>query len=188
MRADLLRAHAWLHGLTRREAVELTAKAGAVGALAGLGLGAQVASAAPAASRDGSSGRFTDEMFDVQAVLGGAWDETAFYRRGDQHGTLHLGEPMFDGFPAFPSSPPRVYDQRLVVLGYDPPPGFDGILQSRTPLGPNWISAHEERFNANYSHQIGTQLDNLNHIGVGPVFYGGHRGPDIAESRDHRGS
>jgi kynurenine formamidase len=29
---------------------------------------------------------------------------------------------------------------------------------------------------------MGTQLDNLNHIGVGPVYYGGHRGPDIAES------
>jgi hypothetical protein len=206
MRADLLREHAWLHGLTRREAVELTAKAGAVGALAGLGLGAQVASAAPAASRDGSSGPFTDEMFDVEAVLGGALDETAFYRRGDQCGTLqevtpnktrealkvlvgakpivtyNLGEPMFNGFPAFPSSPPRVYDQRLLILGYDPPPGYDGILQSPAPLGPNRISAHEERFNTGYSYEIGTQLDNLNHIGVGPVFYGGHRGPDIAES------
>jgi hypothetical protein len=151
-------------------------------------------------------------MFDVEAVLGGAGDDTAFYRRGDQRGTLqevtpkktrdalrvldrgspvvtyNLGEPMFNGFPAFPSSPPRVYDQRLVVLGYDPPPGYKGILQSRTPLGPNRISAHEERFNPGYSHQIGTQLDNLNHIGVGPVFYGGHRGPEIAESRDHRGS
>ena len=33
-----------------------------------------------------------------------------------------------------------------------------------------------------YSYQLGTQLDNLNHIGVGPVFYGGRRGPQIAET------
>ena len=32
------------------------------------------------------------------------------------------------------------------------------------------------------TYQIGTQFDNLNHVGVGPVFYGGHRGPDIAET------
>jgi Putative cyclase len=96
---------------------------------------------------------------------------------------------MFTGFPAFPSSPPRIYDQRLLILGYDPPPAYDGILQSPTPLGPNRIAAHEERFKVSeesspytYSYQLGTQLDNLNHIGVGPVFYGGHRGPEIAET------
>jgi kynurenine formamidase len=96
---------------------------------------------------------------------------------------------MFNGFPAFPGAPPRVYNQRLLVLGYEPPPGYDGILQSPTPLGPNRVSAHEERFKIGarsspytYSYQIATQLDNLNHIGVGPVFYGGHRGPDIAET------
>jgi kynurenine formamidase len=207
MKADLLFEHASLHKMTRREAVELSAKAGALGALAGLGLEAESSSAGPAPSQpNGSSGRFTDEMFDVDAVLGGAWDDTAFYRRGDQRGTLqevtakkvrealqvldggrpvvtyNLGELMFNGFPAFPSSPPRVYDQRLVILGYEPPPGYEGILQSPVPLGPNRISANEERFNPNYSHQIGTQLDNLNHIGVGPVYYGGYRGPDLAET------
>jgi hypothetical protein len=78
---------------------------------------------------------------------------------------------------------------RLLILGYDPPPGYDGILQSPTPLGPNRIAAHEERFKVSeesspytYSYQLGTQLDNLNHIGVGPLFYGGHRGPEIAET------
>jgi kynurenine formamidase len=201
MRTDLALAHASLHGMTRREAVELAAKAGAVGALAGLGLDAPRASA-----RHVPSARFTDEMFDVDAVLAGAWDDTAFYRRGDQRGTLqevtprktrealkvldrgkpvvtyNLGEPMFNGIPAFPSAPPRVYDQRLLILGYDPPPDYDGILQSPTPLGANRISAHEERFRAGYSYQVGTQLDNLNHIGVGPVFYGGDRGPEIAET------
>jgi kynurenine formamidase len=216
MRTDFLLEHARLHRMTRREAVVLSAKAGAVGALAGLGFGAQSASGGSTSlESDGRSGseRFTDEMFDVEAVTNGAWDGTAFYRRGDQRGTLqevtpektrealkvldrdkpivtyNLGELMFNGFPAFPSSPPRIYNQRLSVLGYDPPPGYEGILQSPTPLGPNRISAHEERFKVSegsgpytYSYQLGTQLDNLNHIGVGPVFYGGHRGPEIAET------
>jgi kynurenine formamidase len=217
MRTDFLLEHAALHRFSRREFVELTAKTGAAGALAGLGLGGESASATPLYSNDGgrkSSGeRFTDDMFDIEAVLNGAWDETAFYRRGDQRGTFqevtpektrealkvldsgkpvatyNLGELMFNGFPAFPSTPPRVYDQRLVVLGYDPPPSYEGILQSPTPLGPNRISAHEERFKVaersspyTYSYQIGTQLDNLNHIGVGPAFYGGRRGPEIAET------
>jgi hypothetical protein len=202
MRPDFLLEHASLHGITRRELVELTAKAGAVGALAGLGLGTKSASAAPVSSED--SGRngprrpFTDEMFDVEAVLSGGWDDTAFYGRGDQRGTLqevtpkktrealevldggkpvvtyNLGELMFNGFPAFPSTPPRVYNQRLLLHGYEPPPGFDGIFQSPVPLGPNRISFHEERFKVTeqsspytYSYQIGTQLDSLNHIGVG---------------------
>jgi kynurenine formamidase len=196
MRPDLLFEHALLHRMTRREAIELSAKAGALGALGGLGLG----------GRGDPAAGFDDQMFDVEAVLDGAWDETAFYRRGDQRGTFqevtpgktrealrvldrgkpvvtyNLGELMFNGFPVFPTSPPRVYNQRLSVLGYDPPARFRGILQSPTPLGPNRISAHEERFNANYSYQLGTQLDNLNHIGVGPVFYGGRRGPDIART------
>jgi kynurenine formamidase len=201
MRYDLLLRHAELHRLTRREALGLAATAGAAGALAGLGVPTR-ASAGRAPSRDDE---LDDDMFDVDAVLGGAWDETAFYRRGDQRGTLrevtprktrdalevldrgkpvvtyNLGELMFNGFPAFPSPPPRLYDQRLLVLGYDPPPDFGGVLQSPTPLGPNQVSAHEERLDG-FSYQIGTQLDNLNHIGVGPVFYGGRRGPEIAES------
>jgi kynurenine formamidase len=217
LRTEFLLEHAARHRFTRRELVELTATAGAVGAVAGLGFGARSAFAAHAYSQDGgrtgSPGPFTDDMFDVEAVLDGAWDGTAFYRRGDQRGTLqevtpektrealsvldwskpvityNLGEIMVNGFPAFPSTPPRLYNQRLLVHGYDPPPDFDGILQSPTPLGPNRISFHEERFKVSqrsgpytFSYQIGTQLDSLNHIGVGPVYYGGHRGPSIAET------
>jgi kynurenine formamidase len=218
MRPDFLLEHASLHGVTRRDFVAMTAKAGAAGVLAGgLGLGAQSASAARVPSWNGgrhsSSGPFTDEMFDVDAVLDGAWDETAFYRRGDQRGTLqevtpkktrealrvldrrqpvvtyNLGELMFNGFPAFPSPEPRLYNQRLLLSGYDPPPGYDGIFLSPTPLGPNRISFHEDRFKVSersspytYTYQVGTQLDSLNHIGVGPVYYGGHRGPEIAET------
>jgi kynurenine formamidase len=210
MRTDFLLEHVSLHRVSRRELVELAAKAGAAGALAGLGLHGQHGSAAPP---EFSSGRFTDDLFDVEAVLDGAWDDTAFYRRGDQRGTLqevtprktrealrvldgagpvvtyNLGELMFNGIPAFPSRPPRLYNQRLLVHGYEPPPGFEGIFQSSTPLGPNRISFHEERFKVTeqsgpytYSYQLGTQLDSLNHIGVGPVYYGGRRGPEIAET------
>jgi kynurenine formamidase len=188
------------------------AKAGVTGALASLGLGQGGAPAQAAPSRC-SSQSFDDEMFDVQAVLNGAWDDTAFFQRGDQRGTLqlvtsektsealkilnrgrpvktyNLGELVFNGFPAFPTTPPRMYNQILTVLGYQPPADFQGVLQSPTPLGDNLLSGHEERFKVTDrsapftgTYQIATQLDNLNHIGVGPVFYGGHRGPDLAET------
>jgi kynurenine formamidase len=214
MRPDRLLEHASLHRVNRRQLVELAAKAGTAGALAGFGLDGGDASAAPAdVPKTVSPRRFTDELFDVEAVLDGAWDDTAFYRRGDQRGTLqevtpqktrealrvldeakpvvtyNLGELMFNGFPSFPSTPSRLYNQRLLVHGYQPPPGFEGIFQSPAPLGPNRISFHEERFKVTeesspYTHtyQLGTQLDSLNHIGVGPVYYGGRRGPEIAET------
>ncbi|MGH3948599.1 MAG: cyclase family protein, partial [Pseudonocardiaceae bacterium] len=219
MKAEHLHGHRYAVGMNRREILDLAAKAGAAGALAHAGASAlrpQTARAAPAtrhASGACDPDEFTDEMFDIQAVLAGAWDETAFYERGDQRGTFrevtpektamalrllasgrpvvtyNLGELMFNGFPAFSTTPPRMYNQRLTVFGYQPPPDFEGVLQSTEPLGANDLSLHEERFKVTenspeytYTHQIATQLDNLNHIGVGPVFYGGHRGPDIAET------
>jgi len=217
MRGDLFVAHLAAHKCDRREALGMAAGAGAAGVLAGLGLRTTAAEAsveAPeAAPAQVPKGRFDDEMFDVQAVLRGAWDNTRFYRRGDQRGTLRevtprktaralrllddrrpvrsyqLGDRLFNGYPAFGTRPPRQYNQRLVVGGYQPPAGFEGFLQSATPSGPNQVSVHEERFastpgSAPYgvTYQIATQLDNLNHIGVGPVFYGGHRGPQIAET------
>lgn len=97
--------------------------------------------------------------------------------------TYQLGEQMFNGFPAFSSTPPRLHDMFLYVFGYEAPAGFvegGGIQSSLTPLGPNLVSGHEERFAQNFTFQIGTQLDGLNHIGVGPVFYNGFRGTDIA--------
>jgi len=50
---------------------------------------------------------------------------------------------------------------------------------------------HEDRFDCattppfrslSTTYQIGTQLDNLNHVGAGEFFYNGFRGPDIAEA------
>lgn len=149
----------------------------------------------------------SDEMFDVDAVANGAWVPGP-YGPEDQRGsfnevtpaktaaalaalhprrpvkTYNLGDLMFNGYPAYPIAvPPRVYHQQLTVLGYLPPPTFfaeGGFLQDPVPLGPNLISAHEERFPAGGTYQIATQLDNLNHIGLGDLFYNGFRGPDIA--------
>ena len=211
--------HDELHGgactsmhVGRRDALKLGV-AGAAAAVAATTVGTAPAAAA-AGRRDGHageygppSGTFGDEMFDVQAVLDGAWDEPR-YGAGDQRGTLNeltaertaaalamldtsrpintyqLGEEMFNGFPAFPSDPPRLHDMFLYVLGYEAPQSFvdGGGIQSATmePIGPNLVTGHEERFTENFTFQIATQIDGLNHIGVGPVFYGGHRAPDIA--------
>jgi kynurenine formamidase len=198
--------HLQQHELTRRKALGL-AGAAAVTAVAG--------SAGPAAAAPEAPDRFDDQMFDVAAVEAGAWAPTR-YGPGDQRGafnevtprktaqalrlldtgrpvaTYNLGELMVNGFPAFVTTPPRVYRQRLTVLGYNPGPDFDGILQGTEPLGPNRVSVHEERFDTppgfdvTYTYQIGTQLDNLNHIGVGATFYNGFKGPDLAATSGTR--
>ena len=202
MRPDLLLAHT---ELTRRTALGLAGKAAATVALAGAG-GAAATSSTPAAAQTRGA-TFDDRMFDVAAVEAGAWAPTR-YGPNDQRGTFNevtpattaralrllangrptktynLGELMTNGFPAFKTTPPRVYEQRLTVTGYQPEADFvakGGILQTPTPLGPNRISIHEERFPQGYTYQIVTQLDNLNHIGVGATFYNGFQGPDIAE-------
>jgi len=196
-------------GLARRDALKLGAAATAAAVAAGT-LGARPAAAL---ARDGHlgehgppSGTYGDEMFDLQAVLDGAWD-VGPYGAGDERGsfneltpertaaalalldpsrpvkTYQLGEEMFNGFPAFPSDPPRLHDMFLYVLGYEAPEGFvdgGGIQSSIDPIGPNLVSAHEERFAENFTFQIATQIDGLNHIGVGDIFYNGFRGPDIA--------
>jgi len=124
-------------------------------------------------------------MFDVNAVLGGAWDNGA-YGFGDQRGTLNelrparnaaalrllqngrgvktyqLGEEMFNGFPAFPSDPPRLHDMFLYTIGINTPGGFaegGGIVSSADPIGQNLVSVFEERFAANFTFQIATQID-----------------------------
>lgn len=153
-----------------------------------------------------ASGSYSNDMFDVNAVLAGAWDNPV-YGFGDQRGTLNelsaernaaalnvlnrgravktyqLGEEMFNGFPAFPSDPPRLHDMFLYTIGIDTPAGFaegGGIISSPDAIGGNLVSVFEERFAANFTFQIATQIDGLNHIGVGDVFYGGYRGSQIA--------
>lgn len=203
MRPDLLLAHT---ALSRRSALGL-AGAAALGA-AGL-TGASPAAASPGGAGRVAPGRgvtYDDVMFDVAFAERGGWAPSR-YGPADQRGTFNevtaaktasalklladgrpvktynLGELMTNGFPAYQTTPPRVYQQRLTVLGYQPPAGFTeggGILQGTEPLGANRVSVHEERFPQGYTYQIVTQLDGLNHIGVGPTFYNGFQGPDIA--------
>lgn len=198
MRPDLFLAHT---ALSRRSALGLAG-------VAALGV-AGLTGASPAAAAGRSEvmgGDYDDVMFDVAFAEGGGWAPSR-YGPTDQRGTFNevtaaktaaalrllddshpvktynLGELMTNGFPAFQTTPPRIYEQRLTVTGYQPPAGFTeggGILQSTEPLGANRVSIHEERFPQGYTYQIVTQLDGLNHIGVGATFYNGFQGPDIA--------
>ncbi len=47
------------------------------------------------------------------------------------------------------------------------------------PAGPNLVTGHEERFDQNYTYQIATQIDGLNHIGVDTTFYNGIQFADM---------
>ncbi|MFW2335414.1 cyclase family protein [Ilumatobacter sp.] len=208
MRLDHLHGH-----MSRRDALRLGA-AGAAAATAG----ALLPSSPVAADGDDGEhdrhhppkhpkpGEFTDEMFDVAAVIAGvAWPSP--YGPDDQRGTFNevtaertaaalrrlkrgrpvntyqLGEEMFNGFPAFPSEPPRLHDMFLYLLGYEAPPGFveaGGIQSSATaPLGPNLVTGHEERFRENFTLQIGSQIDGIGHVGVGPRYYNDNYVPDF---------
>ncbi len=215
MKPDFARFH--LDHMSRRDALKLGA-AGAAAATATTLAGGSAAGANKPNNGKGkgrssksygpASGTYSDDMFDVDAVLAGAWDNGP-YGPGDERGTFNeltaartaaalgqfnpakpvntyqLGEEMFNGFPAFPSDPPRRHDMFLYVLGFEAPAGFvdgGGIQSSLTPIGPNKVAALEERFGENFTFQIATQIDGLNHIGVGEVFYNGNRGPDIVTS------
>ena len=221
MKPDFARFH--LDHMNRRDALKMGA-AGAVAAVAAATVGSNEASAQGQGNNGNGNGQgndgggqgngndagptdgYSNEMFDVEAVLNGAWASSA-YGPGDQRGTFNeltpertgealkilnrgqavntyqLGEQMFNGFPAFPSDPPRLHDMFLYVFGYDAGPAFvagGGIQSGTEPLGPNLVTGHEERFAENFTFQIATQIDGLNHIGVGEMFYNGFRGPDIA--------
>jgi hypothetical protein len=207
MRLDHLRIH---QSLSRRDALRLGAGAVAAGLAtnpsrrAAGGRSASTPPTSPPASP--AEGEHDDEMFDVEAVIGGAWVPSA-YGDGDQRGsfnevtpertaaalallqpsepvnTYQLGEAMFNGFPAFPADPPRVYEMHLYVLGYEPPEGFvdgGGVLAGPDPIGPNLVTVNEERFAENFTFQIGSQIDGLGHVGVADMFYNGFRGADLA--------
>jgi hypothetical protein len=102
--------------------------------------------------------------------------------------TYNLGEKMWNGFPAFPTTPARGHHLRMTLTGFVPPANFEangGYVTSLAPIGSNQVSVHEERFPslpeapAGSSYQMGTQLDNLNHVGAAEFFYNGNRGPDF---------
>lgn len=188
--------HAVQHlALSRRKALKL----GAAG-LATAAAGPLLASPAEARGRPDrppgppQNGDFNDDMFDVDDVVANGWG-TSPYGPDDQLGTWNevtprksaqalrglnsgrpiktydLSEEMFNGFPAFPSVPPRNWQMQTYVLGYEPPPSFGGIIAGTVPLGPNLLTGHEERFEENYTFQIATQIDGLNHVGTGTKYY-----------------
>lgn len=119
--------------------------------------------------------------------------------------TYRLGHLMVNGVPGFNTYPPRKYNQRLTVQGYVPKDadkffstttrgneGEDewrkadrakgplGYFQGPTGFGTNNLSAHEERFLEGGTYQIATQFDNLNHVGVGNIFYNGYDASEFA--------
>lgn len=159
---------------------------------------------------------YDDEMFDWEAVsAGGYWvspygpsDQRGTFnevtpertgralrslRRGRSVNTYQLGEEMFNGFPAFPSDPPRLHDMFLYVFGYDVAatsigPDFvenRGIQSGTEPFGPNGVIGHEERFDENFTFQIASQIDGLGHVGIatgderGGWFYNDNYAPDL---------
>jgi kynurenine formamidase len=141
-----------------------------------------------------------DEVFDTEAVAAGAWVPGP-YGPGDQLGTynevtpekraaalatlngaarvrtINLGDVLFNGYPGFDGRP---YEQQLLVAGYAPAPGYEGILKRAEPFGPNRVSYQEERVQTTYN--IASKVNGLLHCGVGDLFYNGFRGADIARS------
>ncbi len=151
------------------------------------------------------NGDFDDEPIDPAAVIDGAagWFPS-IYGEGDELGTLNeitpqkviealqiikpnknkppkvynMGEIMEPGMPAFPG---REYVQ--IRQGPDSP---------GAPFGDNMLIGAEERIETTY--QIATQIDNLNHIGVGTgtsggdpdgVWYNGFRTGEMVEDNPH---
>jgi hypothetical protein len=154
--------------------------------------------------------QFDDEMFDVDAVLDGAWVPGP-YGPGDELGsfnevtatktaealarldptrpvkTYRLSEMLFDGFPTHNPRPwpeGRHYQQTLRIAGYQPSAEFGGICASAVGqvegIYPNRVSTHEERVQLTYN--LGTKINGLGHVGVGDIFYNGFRGPEIART------
>ncbi len=210
MRLDHAQFH--LDQMSRRDALKFGAGAAAAAATASAAIEMAVADAAEGTSKRGpgrggghGSGDFNDDMFDVDAVIAGAWVPSP-YGADDQRGTLNeitpsrtaralrsasgsrvksyqLGEAMFNGFPAFPSDPPRLHDMFLYAFGYDAGQEFadgGGIQSGTTPLGPNLVTGHEERFRANFTFQIGSQVDGLGHVGIGPIYYNGYTANELS--------
>jgi kynurenine formamidase len=200
----------------RREVLELAAKSGLAGAIAALGMTA-TAPPARAGGQDGGGndddgGKFTDDIFDYANPANLSKWAPSRYGKNDQRGsfnevtadkttaalgllergrkvkTYNLGELVWNGFPAFVTTPARGHHLRMTVTGYTPPPDFvanGGYITSLTPIGSNKVSVHEERFPsvalapAGSTYQIATQIDNLNHVGAAEFFYNGNRGPDF---------
>src|SRR5687768_7854905 len=180
----------------RREVLELAAKSGLAGAIAALGVTATAAPVSADNNKKGGGPTFTDDVFDYANPANlsdwapsryGAADQRGSFNevtaektadtlkrvldRGRKVKTYNLGELVWNGFPAFVTTPARGHHMRMTVTGYTPPPDFvanGGYVTSLAPIGSNKVSVHEERFPslplapAGSTYQIATQLDNLN--------------------------
>ena len=73
-----------------------------------------------------------------------------------------LGRVDEEGIPVFPG--------RLFKLS---------IPHPDAPVGDNQVIVHDELIIANLG-QVGTQLDGLDHVGIGDIFYNGHNRHDFA--------
>lgn len=191
-------------GLSRRDAIKQIGAVGAAAAVAGSLVSADAVSAG-GSHHAPSRGPYTDDMFDIEAAEAGAWAPGP-YGAGDQRGSFNeltpertaramrrlnlskpvksyqLGEELYNGFPAYPSSPPRLHEMYLYAFGYEAPADFvagGGIQSGKTPLGHNQLTGHEERFAQNYTFQIATQIDGLPHIGIGQTYYNGFQATDF---------
>ncbi len=198
--------------LSRRDAIKKLGAAGAAIAVAGsVGSSAVSAGEQAHGHGHGHGGgtygpnEYSDVMFDVAHAMAGGWAPGP-YGPLDQRGSLNevtpqrtakamrrldlskpvksyqLGEELYNGFPAFPSSPPRLHEMYLYVFGYEAPAEFvagGGIQSGKTPLGANQLTGHEERFAENFTFQIATQIDGLPHIGVGETYYNGFKARDF---------
>ena len=149
---------------------------------------------------------FDDVPVSVDEVLAGAWWPSR-YGADDERGTLNevtpektaaalrlldlsrpvktytLSETLFNGFPAYGD---RAYEQRLVLNGFAPPAGYDGIVQNPEPIGPFLLSSLEEHVQLTYN--MGTKINGLHHVGMGGRFYNGLVGADISRSAGGRRS
>lgn len=143
---------------------------------------------------------FDDTPFDVDAVMAGAWWPSR-YGAGDQIGTFNevtpektraalgmldlsrpvrtynLGETLFNGFPALAG---RTYEQKLSILGFAPPAGYEGIVAGSEPIGTSLICSMEER--VSFTYNMGTKINGLHHVGIGGVFYNGYTGEEICKT------
>lgn len=189
MRHELARQH-----FSRRDALKVGV-AGAAAAATGTALttAAEAADATEGMPAPIQAGSINDDMFDLERVIAGGYWESPYgpddvrgsynevtaertarsLRVLDAHkpvNTYQMGEEMFNGFPAFPSAPPRLHDMFLLLFGYDAGEEFaagGGIQSGTDPLGPNRVVGFEERFAENFTFQIATQIDGLGHVGIG---------------------
>jgi hypothetical protein len=136
---------------------------------------------------------FDDEPFDPAAVVDGTagWFPSR-YGEGDELGTLNEITPQktLEALHLFRNNrnkPPKVYNMGELMEPGMPAFGTRVYVQDRlgpgAPIGDNLIVGMEETIETTY--QVATQIDNLNHIGVGNIWYNGFTTEQMIENPDN---